>query len=77
MVLQCLTHVEAKLALMSAEELWTAEQLEKLSPAERDEIIRAGIVTDLAQVPDNFLKRVQANVAGHIDSTERAATSDR
>lgn len=57
--------------------LWTAEALEKLSPAERTEIIRAGIVTDLTQVPGSFLERVRANVRDHIATTESAAASER
>ena len=61
---------------MADGELWTAEELEKLSPVERTEIIRAGIVTDLTHVPEAFLKRVRANVRNHIASTETAAASE-
>ncbi len=62
---------------MADGKLWTAEELEKLSPTERTEIIRAGIVTDLTQVPEAFLERVRANVRNHISSTETAAASER
>ena len=62
---------------MAEGKLWTAEELERLSPAERTEIIRAGIVTDLTQVSDAFLERVRANVRDHMAHSESAATSDR
>ena len=57
--------------------LWTAEELERLSPGERNEIIRAGIVTDMSQVPTAFLERVRENVGEHIAATESAATPER
>lgn len=62
---------------VAAKKLWTAEELEKLSSAERTEIIQAGIVTDLSQVPKAFLERVHANVNDHIATTESATTTDR
>ncbi len=62
---------------MADRRLWTAEELERLSPAERTEIIRAGMVTDLAQVPESFLERVRANVRDHIASTEATTPSER
>lgn len=58
-------------------ERWTAEELEKLSPEERIEIVRAGIVTNVDQVPPAFLERVRENVRDHIASTESAATTER
>ena len=45
-----------------------------LSPAERNEIIRSGIVTDLDEVPPAFLKRVRTNVRDHIAAGEPAST---
>lgn len=62
---------------MADTEFWTAEQLEKLSPAERSEIIRAGIVDDLTRVPEDFLERVRANVRDHMTTTESAQISER
>lgn len=62
---------------MADSKLWTAEELERLSPAERNEIIRAGIVTDLEDVPPAFLDRVRANVQDHISASEPAATTER
>ena len=57
--------------------LWTAEELEKLSAAERAEIVRAGIVTDMSRVPEAFLERVRANVREHIAEAESTPTIDR
>ena len=62
---------------MTDRKLWTAEELEKLSAAERTEIVRAGIVTDISQVPEAFLERVRANVREHIAETESVPTPDR
>ncbi len=62
---------------MDDRKLWTAEDLEKLSPSERTEIVRDGIVTDIDEVPPEFLARIRANVRDHIESTESAATTDR
>jgi hypothetical protein len=62
---------------MADGKLWTSEELEHLSPAERTEIIRAGIVTDLSEVPEAFLERVRANVRNHIATTESATTPER
>jgi hypothetical protein len=48
--------------------VWSAEELLALSPAERHEIFEASIITDLDQVPEEFLARVrerfQARLAG-------------
>lgn len=41
-----------------APRVWTAAELEQLSPAEQDAIFAAGIVRDLADVPPEFLTRV-------------------
>jgi len=59
---------------MDDRNLWTAEELEKLSPSERNEIILAGVVADMDEVPTEFLARIRANVLDHIES---AATTDR
>lgn len=53
-----------------AEKVWTAEELERLSPAERDEIFQASIVRDLDDVPPEFLERVRARVEQRIAATE-------
>lgn len=53
--------------------MWTAEELEKLSPAEQDALFKASLVTDLSTVPPEFLMRVQARVQEHIDTAEASS----
>ncbi len=50
--------------------IWTADELLAMTPNERHEIVKAGIVADLEQVPEEFLERVRANVLDHIARTE-------
>jgi hypothetical protein len=42
------------------ERIWTAEELEQMTPDERHRIVGEGIVTDLGQVAPEFLERVRA-----------------
>ncbi len=56
-----------------AQKVWTAAELEQLSPAEQDAIFTAGIVRDLADVPPEFLARVRARLEDHIAGTESPA----
>lgn len=39
---------------------WTAAEFEKLTPAEQDAEFQASIVTDLSEVPPEFLDRVRS-----------------
>jgi hypothetical protein len=58
-----------------ASKVWTAAELEQMSPTERKAIFDASIVTDLDQVPPEFLARVRARVEKIIaetDSTDHA-----
>ena len=58
-----------------ASKIWTAAELEQMSPTERKAIFDASIVTDLDQVPPEFLARVRARVEKIIaetDSTDHA-----
>ena len=57
--------------------VWTADELLAMTPNERHEIVKAGIVTDLEQVPEAFLDRARANVLEHIERTEGPTTDDR
>ena len=41
------------------QKIWTARELSELSPAEQDEIFEASVVTDLADVPPEFLSRIR------------------
>ena len=50
--------------------VWTAAELDEMTPAEIDTLFDASIVTDLEQVPSEFLARVRGDVAGHIAATD-------
>lgn len=54
-----------------AERVWTAAEVEAMSPSEQDDLFDASIVTDLDEVPPVFLARVRARFAertGGVDS---------
>jgi hypothetical protein len=53
-----------------AERIWTAAELEKLSPAEQDRLFAASIVTDLDAVPAEFVEQVRERVQHHVDESE-------
>ena len=58
-----------------ASKVWTAAELEQMTPAERQAIFDASIVTDLDQVPPEFLARVRARaerIIAQTESTDRA-----
>jgi hypothetical protein len=40
--------------------VWTPDELERLTPDERDRVVKAGTVDDLADVPPEFLARARA-----------------
>lgn len=60
---------------MAGRKLWSAEELERLSPEERNSIVEAGFVDDPSEVPDELLERARAFVRDHISANE-AATSE-
>ena len=45
---------------MADDHIWTAEELERLTPDERDRVVKASIVTDLSKVPPEILERIRA-----------------
>ena len=45
---------------MRDDKLWTAAELERLTPDERLRVFNEGIVTDLDQLSPEFLNRVRA-----------------
>lgn len=53
-----------------AQRVWTAAEMEQLSPAEQDAIFAAGIVRDLADAPPEFLGRVRARFEEHLSGSE-------
>lgn len=45
---------------MGEDKVWGAAELERLTPDERHRVINEGIVTDLEELPPDFLARVRA-----------------
>lgn len=45
---------------MADDKVWTAAELEKLTPDERHRLIQQGFVTDLASVSPEFLARARS-----------------
>ena len=58
-----------------ANKIWTAAELEKMTPAERREISRAAEVTDLSMVEPEFLERARAAARRHMATNEQNAAS--
>jgi hypothetical protein len=56
--------VAAPVGILSymASKVWTAAELEKLTPAQRHEIFEASVVTDLADAPPKLVARSRARV---------------
>ena len=50
--------------------VWTAQELEQMTPAEQDAIFEASIVLNLDDAPVEFLARVRARFAEHLAHTE-------
>jgi hypothetical protein len=48
----------------------TAAELERMTPAEQDRVFAQSIVTDLSQVPPEFLARVRERVLRRIAAEE-------
>jgi len=67
----------AIVSLVPEGKIWTADELLAMTPNERDAIVKAGIVTDLNQVPPPLLERARADIRAHIAETESAASTDR
>ena len=50
----------------------TAAELDKMSPAEQQALFDRSVVTDLSEVPAEFLERARHRLEQHIDETESA-----
>ena len=48
----------------------TAEEFERLPPAEQDRIFASSIITDLADVPPEFLAKVRARVEARLSASD-------
>lgn len=53
-----------------AEKVWTAEELEQMSPADRHALFQASIVRDLDQVPADFLETIRHGLHERITGEE-------
>jgi len=51
---------------MDASKIWSAEELEKMSPNERQSIVRAGFQTDLSKVSPELLERTRRKIESYI-----------
>lgn len=57
---------------MAERRVWTPDELEKLTPAERHEIFEASIVWDIADAPPELIERARDRVAERIARTEHS-----
>lgn len=57
---------------MGAAKIWSAEELEAMSPNEREAIVRAGFETDLSKVSPDLLERARRKIESHIESNDGA-----
>ncbi|MEZ5243660.1 MAG: hypothetical protein R2707_01075 [Acidimicrobiales bacterium] len=55
---------------MAERKIWSAAELEQMSPNERDAIVRAGFETDLTKVSPDLLERARRKIQAHIASNE-------
>ena len=56
------------------DKVWTAEELESLTPAEQDELFAASLIRDPARMPQAFIERIRQRARQRIADTE---TQDR
>ena len=59
--------------VVMAPKVWTAAEIEKLTPAEQDALFDESIVSDLSKVPREFIAGVRARLGERIANE----TSDR
>lgn len=64
-------------AVVATRKIWTAEELEKMSPNERDEIVRAGFETDLTNVSPDVVERTRRKIESHIAANEGSQSAKR
>jgi hypothetical protein len=55
---------------MSSDRIWTAAELEALTPNERDSVVSAGFLTDPGKVSPEMLERARRKVDARIAATE-------
>ena len=62
---------------MSSSKIWSVEELENMSPNERQSIVRAGFETDLSKVSPELLERTRRKIESHIAADQGATTPER
>jgi hypothetical protein len=62
---------------MAGPKIWTAEELEKLSPNERRDVVRTGFEKDLSNVSPGLLSRARRKIEAHIATNEGTTTPER
>ena len=55
---------------MSSARIWTAAELEALTPNERDTVVSAGFLTDPVKVSPEMLERARRKADARIAATE-------
>jgi hypothetical protein len=60
---------------MDADRIWTAAELEGLSPNDRDAVIRSGFVTDLEKIPADLIERARGKADARIAAAESSQPS--
>jgi len=58
---------------MAENEIWTADELLAMTPDERDQVIRDGVITDPSRIPAALTERARLKADARI----AAAESDR
>lgn len=58
-----------------ARKVWTAAELDELSPADRRRIFDENLVLDLDDVPSEFVDRVRARTVERISTTDTASNA--
>ena len=56
--------------MLVARKVWTAAELEAMTPAEVDALFEASIIRELADAPQELLARTRARILRRIEETE-------
>ena len=70
LLLEPLSVVERGSVRGMEQKVWTAAELEKLSPAERHSLFDASVVTDLDQAPQDLIERTRTRIYQRIAQSE-------
>jgi len=62
---------------MDSSKIWSAEELEQMSPNERQSLVRAGFETDLSKVSPDLLERTRRKIEAHVAENQDATTPER